>query len=221
MAHIISVLNPKGGVGKTTISLNIASCLHAQGHRVLLVDSDKQGNLRSWADKRPDQYDLPMVVGADVEKSLVRVGELGGDFDYVIVDGVGHLELGIVSAAVKVANMVLIPIKPGAFEIDAIDPLVEAIKARQLLLDGRPSAHFVISMQRTGTRLSQEIDEALEDIGFPIFTARTSELVDFQESVKTGGSVHQYDPSSKAWKQIEAITNELKGILHGKAANVA
>lgn len=221
MAHIISVLNPKGGVGKTTISLNLASCLHHRGKRVLLVDSDKQGNLRSWADKRPDEYDLPMVVGADVEKSLVRVGEIGGDFDYVIVDGVGHLELGIVSAAVKVAQLVLIPIKPGAFEIDAIDPLVEAIKARQTLLDGQPLASFVISMQRTSTRLSREIDDALEDIGFPIFQARTSELVDFQESVKTGGSVYEYDKNSQAWQQIEAITDELLGVLHGEAKNVA
>ena len=221
MAHIISILNPKGGVGKTTISLNLASCLHHRGQRVLLVDSDKQGNLRSWADKRQDGYDLPMVVGADVEKSLERVRELGENFDYIIVDGVGHLELGIVSAAVKVASLVLIPIKPGAFEIDAIDPLVEAIKARQTLLDGLPQAAFLISMQRTGTRLSREIDDALEDIGFPIFRARTSELVDYQESIKTGGSAYEYDPKGQAWQQIETITDELTGVLHGEAKNVA
>lgn len=220
MARVISILNPKGGVGKTTITLNLGSCLYHRGNRVLLVDSDKQGNLRSWADKREDAYDLPMVVGADVEKSLVRAGELGSDFDYIVVDGVGHLELGIVSAAVKVADLVLIPVKPGAFEIDAIDPLVEAVRARQMLLEGRPQAAFVISMQRSGTRLSKEIDEALEDIGFPIFTARTSELVDFQESVKTGGSVHEYDASSQAWQQIEAITDELLRVLHGEETNV-
>ncbi|MDF3472419.1 ParA family protein, partial [Sulfitobacter sp. M57] len=49
---IISFLNQKGGVGKTTLSVNVASCLARQGHRVLLIDADKQGSATTWASLR-------------------------------------------------------------------------------------------------------------------------------------------------------------------------
>ncbi|MFL1887601.1 AAA family ATPase, partial [Klebsiella pneumoniae] len=49
---IISVLNQKGGVGKTTLSVNIAARLAADGARVLLLDADPQGSALDWAAAR-------------------------------------------------------------------------------------------------------------------------------------------------------------------------
>ena len=49
---IISLLNQKGGVGKTTLSVNIAAGLAAKGARVLLLDVDPQGSSLDWAAAR-------------------------------------------------------------------------------------------------------------------------------------------------------------------------
>ena len=62
---IISVLNQKGGSGKTTISSNLAHAIALDGHKVLLVDSDPQGSLRDWNEANGEEL-LP-VVGLDRE----------------------------------------------------------------------------------------------------------------------------------------------------------
>jgi chromosome partitioning protein len=50
---VIVVANPKGGVGKSTLATNIAGCLAAAGHRVMLGDVDRQQSARQWLALRP------------------------------------------------------------------------------------------------------------------------------------------------------------------------
>ena len=59
---IIGLLNQKGGVGKTTLSVNVAACLARTGARVLLVDTDPQGSALDWAAAR-QQAPLYPVLG--------------------------------------------------------------------------------------------------------------------------------------------------------------
>ena len=75
------------------------------------------------------------------------------------------------------ADLVLITVKPGPWDVWAVSDIVDAVKARQEAAAGLPQAAFVITMSKRRSRLSQQIDAALEEYGLPVLQARTTDRV--------------------------------------------
>ena len=208
MAIVIAVLNSKGGSGKTTLSTNLAGSLHRRGHRVLIVDSDPQGSARDWYESQPDEADLPSVVGVDRPTLHKTVPTLADRFDFIVIDGAAKLEQ-VTASAIKAADFVLIPVRHSGFDLWAVESLVESIEARRMVTDGRPGAAFVVSCQSQGTRLARSVDAALNAFGLPVFQARTSQRVAYEEAGGAGLTVLDLEGRSKAAAEVEAITSEL------------
>ena len=86
---IISFINQKGGVGKTTLSTNIASALSNEGHKVLLIDADKQGSSSTWASLREDTpFQVVSLARDNMAKHALK---LALDFDFTIIDAPPHV----------------------------------------------------------------------------------------------------------------------------------
>lgn len=82
---IISFLNQKGGVGKTTLSVNVAGSLARQGHRVLLIDADKQGSATTWASLREDApFQVVSMARANMARDALKLAQ---DYTHTIIDG--------------------------------------------------------------------------------------------------------------------------------------
>lgn len=215
MAQIIAVLNSKGGTGKTTLTTNLAGALHRRGHRVLIVDSDPQGSALDWLVVRPEGIELPDVVAIDRPVLHRNVRGLGESYDFVFIDGAAKLEDMTISA-VKAADFVLIPVQHSGLDTRALDALTDSLHTRRDLNEGRPEAAFVVSRQSQGTRLAGSITEALGDYGFPVFDARTTHRIAYQEAGSLGVTVADLDGREKAVDEIDAITDELLARLqHG------
>ena len=206
---IIAVLNQKGGAGKTTTSTNLAFALQQAGSKVLLIDSDPQGSARDWNEANGGEL-LP-VVGMDRETLPADLKAIQGGYDFVIIDGAPQIAK-LAAAAVKVADLVLIPVQPSPFDIWAASDLVELVKARQEVTDGQPVAAFLISRAITNTKLSGEINEALEEYGFPVLKNGTTQRVIYPTTASSGETVFS-QPGNPAIAEIEAIAEEILEML--------
>jgi chromosome partitioning protein len=206
---IIAVLNQKGGSGKTTVATNLAYALKQAGSKVLLIDSDPQGSARDWNEANGGQL-LP-VLGMDRETLPADLKAIQGGYDFVVIDGAPQIAK-LAAAAVKVANMVIIPVQPSPYDIWAAADLVELVKARQELTDGSPVAAFLISRAITNTKLSGEVSEALEGYGFPVMKHGTSQRVIYPTTASIGETVFS-QPGNPAIAEIEAIAEEVLEML--------
>jgi chromosome partitioning protein len=207
--HVIAVLNQKGGSGKTTIATHLARALQLEGGDILLVDSDPQGSARDWAAAHEEQP-VP-VVGVDrpiIDKSLKSIGRK----DYIIIDGAPQIEALAVSA-IKAADLVLIPVQPSPYDVWATSDLVDLVKARIEVLDGRLQAAFVISRAIKGTRIGNEITSALADYGLPVLTSRIAQRVIYPTSAATGQTVFELEPEGEAAQEVRALLEEARQLL--------
>lgn len=210
MSKIIAVLNQKGGAGKTTLSTNLARALQLAGDKVLLVDSDPQGSARDW--NAAGNGDLLPVIGLDRSTLAKDIQAIQDNQDWLIIDGAPQIaELAV--AAIKCADVILIPVQPSPYDVWACEDLVDIIKTRQEITNGKPKAAFVISRVIKNTQLSKEIGEALEGYGLPVFKHFTSQRVIYPKTAATGSTVLDTDSSSEAAAEIRAIAQELKEFL--------
>lgn len=202
---VISILNPKGGSGKTTISTSLARSLQKRGHSVLLVDSDAQGSARDWHASL-DENPVPLVA-LDRPTLMKSISSIGAEHDFVLIDGAAKLE-DMIAAAIKVSSFVLIPVQPSPYDLWAVTDLVDFIKARQEVTDGTPAAGFVISRTIAGTKLGEEVIGALDDFGLSVFQAAVTQRQIYPRTASEGQTVFEGD-NPDAIAEINELTDEL------------
>ena len=204
--HVIAVLNQKGGSGKTTIATHLARALQLDGDGVLLIDSDPQGSARDWAAVREDQ---PVtVVGIDrptIERDLKQIARK----DFVVIDGAPQAA-DLAVSAIKAADFVLIPVQPSPYDIWATADLVELVKQRIEVTDGRLQAAFVVSRAIKGTKIGAEVAETLADYGLPVLESRITQRVSYPGTAAAGTTVLDTEPAGDAAAEVRALSVELK-----------
>ncbi|MDA1378565.1 AAA family ATPase [Plesiomonas shigelloides] len=208
---VISVLNQKGGSGKTTIATHLARAFQLAGRDVLLIDSDPQGSARDWSAVR-DEQPVP-VVGIDrptIERDIKAVSHK----DLIVIDGAPQAADLAISAIIKSSHLVLIPVQPSPYDIWAASDLVELVKQRIEMTDGRLKAAFVVSRAIKNTKIGAEIQTALEGYGLPVLASRITQSVAYPSTAATGTTVLDAEPNSNAAQEIRDLAAEVLEMLN-------
>ena len=203
---ILAVMNEKGGSGKSTVALNLATALHRAGQRVVLVDADPQGTARDWRAASPDGANLPDVIALDRPQMLQSLRTLAADV--VVVDTPAKAEQ-MAAAVIRVADVVLVVIQPSGADVWAAAATVKLIRAKQDI-GGTVQAAFLVNRASGVSRLSKEIQAGeWNEYELPQLDAVIRNRVSFAQSLTDGVSI--YDTQDKAGQaEIDAVVKEVE-----------
>jgi chromosome partitioning protein len=161
---ILTVGNTKGGVGKTTIAINLAILRNLAGRDVLLVDGDDQGTASLFSELRADQHTVCGYTAVSLHGAAVRtqVRQLAPKYSDVIVD-VGGRDTGSLRAALTVSDALLVPVQPRTFDVWALDQMAALVKEAREINPGLRAVAFLNAADAQG-RDNAEAREAMAEI---------------------------------------------------------
>lgn len=192
MHMVIGVVSLKGGSGKTTSSIFLATCAALKGRGVTLVDADEEQSSLAWA----RFAELPFETVPAERDSLARqVRSLSESGDVVIDTPPNNREMLMRTA--MLADLIVVPVKPTGMDVDRLMPTLELLRDAEATRGALDVA--ILFTQWDGRRvLSREATEALE--GFPLLEARIRALARYEQAF---GTVPAYlDEYEQAWKEL-------------------
>ena len=162
---IIVVANSKGGVGKSTLAVHLASWLGGQGHGVTLADCDTQQSSSEWIREASPAVN---VVRLDNPTNILNeLPILNQETDFVVADGPGG-QTETSRALLLRADFAIVPCKASMLEVRALAKATEVLRQAQDIRGGSPKAMIVLSMVGKNYRLTQDMKDAAAALSLPL-----------------------------------------------------
>jgi chromosome partitioning protein len=198
----ISIISQKGGAGKTTLAIHLAGAATSAGLSALILDADPQATASQWNHWRggADPEVVDCASPTLLPRKVQQAADLGADL--VIIDTPPHADI----MACKAADLILIPCRPQAFDLSAVETTAELVKAA-----GKPA--FVLFMggpQRAPTtyRDARELiegSEGVEGMGVPVAPVMLTMRAIYHHSTAQGKTAIEAEPDGKAAEEIAAL----------------
>ncbi len=225
--NVITIASRKGGVGKSTLTAHMAAFAHTLGKRCLLIDADPQGSLTLWHQMRRDGEPRLVSASRGIER-LVAYARLEG-YEWVFIDTAPTLWV-VVQEAIRAATMVVIPVRPGFFDIAAVSETVATARERNKPYAVVINAAPVKREDKEAPAVTASRHE-FDRLAIPAWAGQISQRTAYVGTLAVGASAAeiQADPAcgteiSRLWsaieRSVEAINAAQAGAdsLHGRAA---
>ena len=219
MGKVISFINDKGGVTKSTSTVCLASYLIKEGKRVAVVDVDARHSCLDWAAMAEENdHPTPLMVGNSNSNAGSNILKLKDDYDFVLVDGMSSFVTSgrrdVIASIIKASDYILIPTRPDPIDLWALAELTDMIKSRQEIADGLPKTWIFGSAVRDNTNEWKEFLNAKEEAPFPLMSTYLPYSVDFPRTTGQGQSPLVLPESNKSRQALEAWATEIKEIVN-------
>ena len=185
---------------------------------MLLLDGDTQGTALSWKNVQGEKEDALPVVAVNHATIESDLKPLTPAFDYLVIDGAAKLAVHLIAPAVRIADFVGIVVQASPVDVWASPGIVESIKARQEVTEGKPAAGFIVNRLKAGTRLSRAVDDALAPYSIPVLESRISDRVAFSMAMGAGLSVAEYEADQEikdtpGTKEMNSLIDEILSVI--------
>lgn len=203
---IVAIISQKGGAGKTTLAVHLATIASAAGHTVAIIDLDPQCTATSWGDRR--EAAKPEVVSGQAIRlpALVNTARENGA-DFLVLDTAPNADQ-TASLAARAADVVLIPCRPATFDLEAIETTLLLSKAA-----GKP-AYVVLNAVPPRSGIGKEAAEGLtSERGAQVAPCQLSQRAAFGHGVIDGRTAMEFEPDGKAAEEVQALYVWLCGVV--------
>ncbi len=192
----IVVLNPKGGSGKTTLAINLASYYAMQGDKPTLMDYDPQASSANWVKKRvPSQLPIHLICAYERDARTTRAFQLRipADCGHVIVDTPAAIEPREMPELTATADKILVPVLPSNIDIHACSRCIESLLLVAKVRRDDNRLAIVANRVRRNTVIYQSLQRFLTTLNIPIVaTLRDSQA--YVRGAELGLGLHEMRP---------------------------
>lgn len=221
MGLVIGVANQKGGVGKTTNTMNLAGAFSAEGYRTYVADADGQQSCMAWAATTDPKFPLPFRVGSvgALGKNIGReIANLADDYEIVLVDcppNVTDLTTGRVLA---VTDCTIVPTNSSPLDLWSGQGMVALIEQT---LSHNPEGKFAIlrNKAKSKTLLHRQLSDLLDESGIRLLKATVGDREVYAQSAALGRTVFDVRglrSAKVARDEMKALYEEVVAVLNGE-----
>jgi chromosome partitioning protein len=210
MPKVIAILNQKGGVGKTTLAVHLATALARKKRRVLLLDADPQGSALDWAAARHGEPLFP-VVGLPKSSIHKELPALAANYEIVIIDGPPRV-YDVARSAIMASDLVLVPVQPSPYDVWAAKEIIDLLNEAAVYKPTLQKA-FIINRKIANTAIGRDVADALSGYPIPVLSSAVCQRVAFAESATQGLTVYELDPDMRAAQEMNDLADEVQSLL--------
>ena len=203
----VALIAQKGGVGKTTLAIHLATAFAATGKNTLLLDLDPQASAAEWKDHRDDETPAVLSIQPSrLTKVLEDAKSMGADV--VILDTAPHSESTALEAA-KAADLILVPCQPTIMDLRAMAKTVELLK-----LVGKTAFAVLNSVPHQGAGGQEAAETIASSFGLQVADQSFGDRVAFSRCMISGQAAQEVEPNGKAAAEVTALFDWVVAQLH-------
>jgi chromosome partitioning protein len=219
--NVIVFASRKGGSGKSTLAAHLAAQIHKPTRPCLLIDADPQGSLTLWHKLRGTN-EPPVKTATRSVSELVAAAKREG-FEWVFID-TPPTTGAVVDDAIRAATMVIIPARPGVFDVNAVQETIQSCRAARkpyaVVINGAPARRDDVE-----SRIVTIAREALAKFRAPVWNGQITNRADLLLALAQGEGAKEYSAEGRGaseiarlWAAIERSIKAIRGAATGNGA---